>query len=662
MNKYALVLFLAIVMIASTISISFSEALLPEDLPEVSQAPSHVRVIEGENIIAYARPLYTSLDDPDSHLVLSSDSHDGVARLILDRTDFKVGCSGTLASDGLHIITAAHCVTDKNGIYILKSGSGSSATFEGTFNGNFESIKITIDPDPSKSKAHPDYDGDFIKGNDIAVLELLSTAPPQILRIPHANAASVSAVNSLVDKNGYGHSGLFISGADEDTYPFGFEREGQNKYDAFADIMYLELGLTSGDDFNFEAIYQYDSDDSNSSHDAFGFFFDIDDTSIVNEVISAPGDSGGPTILEGELVGVTSYGITLEFRGGPPPRTSDCTTNVRGVILDSSCGEFAGDTRVSYYASFINDALGLLEDPSNTSPVAVDDDTVSTDEDTAIGITLKGTDVDGDDITLFTIASGPTSGSLGAIGNIMCDENIPSSCTADVTYTPDLNFNGADSFTFTVKDATLTSAAATVDINVIDINDDPVAVDDADTVLKGGSTVTDVTANDTDVDGTINDASIVIITLPTHGTLTDNKDGTITYDHKGLDTTSDFYEYTVDDNDSATSKTATVAIMVNEPSAEVIVDSISPDPLERCSCTKDMTILGSGFDPDVSITITGGGGPAPIVSTIVVVDDGKVTFKAALKNGGPASSTWTVTVTNTDNGKSDSILLEITKP
>jgi len=354
-------------MIGSTYSMSFSEAFLPENLPDVSQAsqaPLHVRVIEGENIIAYARPLYTSLDDPSFHEVPDSNPHDGVAKLILDRTDFRAGCSGTLASDGLHIITAAHCVTDDNGIYILKSGLGSSATFEGTFNGNFESIEITIDPDPSKSKAHPDYDGDYIKGNDIAVLELASSAPSQVPGILHATSGS--AVGTLVDKSGYGQSGYFISGADSSTYPFDTERSGQNNYDAFADTMYLALGLTSGDDFIPQAIYQYDSDDGNSPHDAFDFFFGIFNPALGNaEVISAPGDSGGPTILNGELVGVTSYGITLEFTRGPPPRTSDCTTEGKSPILDSSCGEFAADTRVSHYTDFIDSVLSTTpQDPT----------------------------------------------------------------------------------------------------------------------------------------------------------------------------------------------------------------------------------------------------------------------------------------------------------
>ena len=359
-----IVLFLGIIMISSTISVSSSEALLPVNLPDQSQAPSHVRVIEGENIIAYARALYTSLDDPSNHEVPTNDPHDGVAKLILTRIDGTFGCSGTLTDDKQHIITAAHCVADNNGNYILTSGSA-------TFEGNFESITISLDP--SNSLSHPDYDGDFIKGNDIAILKLATTAPIQIPGIPHATSGSV--VGDIINKSGYGLSGFLSTGTDSSTYPFGTERNGQNKYDAFADTMYTALGLTSGEDFNPEAIYQFDSDDGNSPHDAFGFFFGISDLGLGNnEVMSASGDSGGPAILNGELVGVTSYGISLEFSRGAPPRTSDCTTEGKSPILDSSCGEFAGDTRVSYYADFIASVLNTVNDlePPIISTINVD--------------------------------------------------------------------------------------------------------------------------------------------------------------------------------------------------------------------------------------------------------------------------------------------------
>ncbi len=44
-----------------------------------------------------------------------------------------------------------------------------------------------------------------------------------------------------------------------------------------------------------------------------------------------------------------------------------------------------------------------------------------------------------------------------------------------MTYTPAANYNGADSFTFTVNDGTVTSAPATVSITVTAVNDPPVA-------------------------------------------------------------------------------------------------------------------------------------------------------------------------------------------
>jgi len=364
-NSAILILFLGIVMISSTVAFSSSEAILPENLPDVSQASSHVRIIEGENIVAYARPLYTSLDDPSNHVV-SNAPYDGVARLILTRTDGTFGCSGTLANDHLHVFTAAHCVSDNNGNYVLKSGS---ATFEGLS----QSITIAIDADPSKSKNHPDYNGDYIKGNDIAILKLVS-APSGVPGIQHATSGS--EVANVVYKKGYGLSGFFSSGTDSSNYPFGTKRVGQNIYDDFADTMYNALGYTAGINYIPGAIYQYDSDDGTSSHDAFGFFFGKSETGLSNnEILSAPGDSGGPTFdADGKLIGITSYGITLQYTNH---QTSDCTKTFGGPRLDSSCGEFAADTRVSQYSSFIDSVLTSVPDTNPPVISAINVDTLS---------------------------------------------------------------------------------------------------------------------------------------------------------------------------------------------------------------------------------------------------------------------------------------------
>ena len=69
----------------------------------------------------------------------------------------------------------------------------------------------------------------------------------------------------------------------------------------------------------------------------------------------------------------------------------------------------------------------------NDAPTA-NAQSVTTDEDTAKTITLSGTDPDGNALT-FSIVTGPSNGSLGSIGIVGCT-GTPSSCSANVTYTP----------------------------------------------------------------------------------------------------------------------------------------------------------------------------------------------------------------------------------
>jgi VCBS repeat-containing protein len=117
---------------------------------------------------------------------------------------------------------------------------------------------------------------------------------------------------------------------------------------------------------------------------------------------------------------------------------------------------------------------------ANTPPAA-NAQSVTTNEDTLKTITLSGTDADGDSLT-FSIASGPSHGSLGSLGVVSCAANT---CTVDVDYTPASNFNGADSFTFTVNDGQADSSTATVDITVDAVNDAPSFTKGADqTVLE----------------------------------------------------------------------------------------------------------------------------------------------------------------------------------
>jgi len=91
----------------------------------------------------------------------------------------------------------------------------------------------------------------------------------------------------------------------------------------------------------------------------------------------------------------------------------------------------------------------------------------------------------------------------------------------------------------------------------------PVAVDDTGLVATGASAVIDVLANDSDADGVLNPATVMIVDQPSNGTVTiDPLTGAVTYEHDGGVSVSDSFTYTVDDEVNATSGIATVTITV----------------------------------------------------------------------------------------------------
>ncbi|MDQ1713087.1 MAG: large repetitive protein [Frankiaceae bacterium] len=110
--------------------------------------------------------------------------------------------------------------------------------------------------------------------------------------------------------------------------------------------------------------------------------------------------------------------------------------------------------------------------PPNTAPSA-DGKIVSTNEDSAVVVTMSGDDPDGDALT-FTIVTGPIHGALSAQSGPTCSAAIPSHCTATILYTPTGNYHGGDSFTYKTNDGLADSATnGTVTITVTQVNDTP---------------------------------------------------------------------------------------------------------------------------------------------------------------------------------------------
>jgi VCBS repeat-containing protein len=130
---------------------------------------------------------------------------------------------------------------------------------------------------------------------------------------------------------------------------------------------------------------------------------------------------------------------------------------------------------------------------SNQSPTAMDD-AASTSEDTPLtdaapGVLENDTDPEFDPLTAAK-ASDPANGTVTLNSN------------GSYTYTPDKNFSGSDSFTYTASDAEDTSNEATVAITVNAVQDAPAAADDDRAVNEdAAATNLNVRSNDADADG-----------------------------------------------------------------------------------------------------------------------------------------------------------------
>ena len=173
-----------------------------------------------------------------------------------------------------------------------------------------------------------------------------------------------------------------------------------------------------------------------------------------------------------------------------------------------------------------------------------DSDGISEDGSSTVDVLVNDVDVDGDSLTVVSV----TQGSNGLVTD---------NGDGTVTYTPDSDWNGVDSFTYTITDG-LATDTATVTVTVAAVNDFPVAVDDSDSISEDGSSTVDVLANDSDVDGDV--LFVVSVVQPAGGTVIDNGDGTVTYtpdaDWNGVDS----FSYIV--SDGALTDTATVTVTV----------------------------------------------------------------------------------------------------
>lgn len=274
--------------------------------------------------------------------------------------------------------------------------------------------------------------------------------------------------------------------------------------------------------------------------------------------------------------------------------------------------------------------------PTNDDPVA-DDDELTLDEDTSAGVDVLEGDVDDDGDPLAVESPSPSA------------EHGTVSCTAAgiCTYTPDANFEGLDSFEYTVTDGQGGTDVGEVTVTVLQVNDDPTAVDDSLVTSENHLGSLNVRTNDVDIDG-----DTLLVTTPTpaaaHGTVSCLGGGGCTYLPDAGYSGPDSFQYSISDGNGGTD-TATVSVTVTPENNAPVADDDLLATAEDDPGSVNVLVGDTDVDGDALSVST----PAPAAAhgTVSCVSAGTCTYTPNANWSGVDSFEYTVTDAR---GKSDS--------
>jgi VCBS repeat-containing protein len=238
--------------------------------------------------------------------------------------------------------------------------------------------------------------------------------------------------------------------------------------------------------------------------------------------------------------------------------------------------------------------------PTNNPPV-VNDDNATTPEDISVFIDVAANDSDPDGSLNLASTNTNCAGCTETTNG-----NLLNNGDGTFNYTPNLNYNGPDSFVYEICDTYGSCNTATVSIIIEPIADPPVAADDTGVVTQGATlneAAPGVLSNDSDPDGDLLSISLNPVSPPSYGNLTLNADGSYSYTHDGSQTTSDSFVYQVCDSAQlCDTATVNISITLATPTIfEVRVAASSDDAEERAAGSVSLTSsdLELVFDTDI---------------------------------------------------------------
>jgi VCBS repeat-containing protein len=260
----------------------------------------------------------------------------------------------------------------------------------------------------------------------------------------------------------------------------------------------------------------------------------------------------------------------------------------------------------------------------NDAPLA-NDDSATTTEDQPVTIAALANDADVDN-ALFVAAF-----SQGVNGTVVQNAD------GTFTYTPAPDFNGTDSFTYTLDDGEFTDTA-TVTITVNAVNDAPAGIDDTAATGEDTPVTIAVLANDTDIEG--DTLTVAAFTDADHGAVVLNLDDTFTYTPNPNYFGPDAFSYAVSDGNGGFD-TATVFLTVSPVNDAPVANDDALAAVEDTPVTYAAAqLLANDLDVEddtlIIASVTSGAG-----GTAILNGDGTVSFTPDAGFTGTASFTYT---------------------
>ncbi|MCG9766730.1 tandem-95 repeat protein, partial [Vibrio alginolyticus] len=338
--------------------------------------------------------------------------------------------------------------------------------------------------------------------------------------------------------------------------------------------------------------------------------------------------------------------VSLDSNNGPANGT--VSVNPDGSVTYTPNDNYHGADSFTYIVTSggVSESTTVNVDvtPVNDAPVA-NDDTATTQEDTAAvaDIVADNATVVEDTPTIIKVLGNDTFEGDDKVVSLDSN-NGPANGTVSVnpdgsvTYTPNDNYHGADSFTYIVTSGGV-SESTTVNVDVTPVNDAPVANDDTATTQEDTAVTIDVLPNDTDIDG--DKLSIDSASVPSDQGTVEIVDGKLVFTpaenfHGDAEIT-----YTV--TDGSLTDQATVNVTVNAVNDTPVVESSIADQTLAEDFTPYTIDLNTAFsdvdnvDGELTFSVSGNS------NVLVSIENGIATISPTADWNGSEALTFTAT-------------------